>query len=95
MWSINQLDLKNVKQVNLEKVWNINFKSKTSRLMSHWTNTLIRDKLKSVCEFRTRVAVVQWEKRNKELQDIEKKLNALMSEDARTANELADLEKLL
>jgi signal recognition particle subunit SEC65 len=46
-------------------------------------------------DFRTRVAVVQWEKRNKELQAIEKKLNALMSEDARTANELADLEKLL
>jgi len=49
-WSINRLNLSEVKQVNLEKVWNINFKSKTSRLMSHWTNTLIRDKLLSTCE---------------------------------------------
>jgi transposase len=49
-WSINQLNFNEVKQINLEKVWNIGFKNKTSRLMSHWTNTLIRDKLKSNCE---------------------------------------------
>jgi len=49
-WSINQLNLNEVKQVNLEKVWNIGFKNKTSRLMSHWTNTLIRDKIKNECE---------------------------------------------
>lgn len=49
-WSINQLNLDNVKQVNLEKVWNIGYKNGTSRLMSHWTNTLIRDKLLSTCE---------------------------------------------
>ena len=49
-WSINQLNFKDVKQLNLEKVWNIGYKNKTSRLMSHWTNTLIRDKLKSKCE---------------------------------------------
>jgi transposase len=49
-WSINQLNLTDVKEVRLEKVWNIGYKNKTSRLMSHWTNTLIRDKLKSKCE---------------------------------------------
>lgn len=49
-WSINQLDLSNVKQINLEDVWNIGYKSNTSRILSHWTNTLIRDKVESVCE---------------------------------------------
>jgi len=49
-WSLNQLNLSNVKEVRLEKVWNIGYKSKTSRLMQHWTNTLIRDKVESICE---------------------------------------------
>lgn len=49
-WSINQLNLDNVKEIRLEKIWNIGYKTKTSRLMSHWTNTLIRDKLKRKCE---------------------------------------------
>jgi hypothetical protein len=49
-WSLNQLNFDNVKQINLEKVWNIGYKNRTSRLMSHWTNTLIRDKLKRLCE---------------------------------------------
>ena len=49
-WSINQLNFKNIKQVNLEKIYNITYKRRTSRVMSHWTNTLIRDKLKKVCE---------------------------------------------
>ena len=48
-WSINQLNLSNVKEIRLEKVWNIGYKSKTSRLMQHWTNTLIRDKVESIC----------------------------------------------
>ena len=48
-WSINQLHLSNVKEIRLEKVWNIGYKSKTSRLMQHWTNTLIRDKVESIC----------------------------------------------
>jgi len=49
-WSINSLNFKGVKQVNLERIWNINYKSRTSRKMSHWTNTLIRDKVESICE---------------------------------------------
>lgn len=44
-WSINRLNLAKVKQINLEEVVNIRYKSKSSRMMSHWTNTLIRDKL--------------------------------------------------
>jgi hypothetical protein len=49
-WSINQLNFENIKHIKLEKIWNIGYKNRTSRLMSHWTNTLIRDKIKSRCE---------------------------------------------
>ena len=49
-WSINQLNFGNVKQVNLEQIWNIRYKSKTSQKLSHWTNTIIRDKVESKCE---------------------------------------------
>lgn len=49
-WSINQLNLDQVKQVNLEQIWNIGYKSSTSRALSHWTNTLIRDKLVDRCD---------------------------------------------
>lgn len=49
-WSINQLNLNNIKEVKFEEVVNIGFKRGKSRLMSHWTNTIIRDKLKSYCE---------------------------------------------
>lgn len=48
-WSINQLNLKSVKQINLEKIWNIGYKSRSSRILSHWTNTAIRDKVHSYC----------------------------------------------
>jgi len=46
-WSINQLNLTNVKQINLEKIINIGYGRNVSRRLKHWTNTLIRDKLKS------------------------------------------------
>lgn len=49
-WSINQLNLSNIKEVKFEQVVNIGFKQGKSRLMSHWTNTIICDKLKSYCE---------------------------------------------
>ena len=49
-WSINQLNFTNVKEIRLEKIWNIGYKSRTSRMMSHWTNTLIRDKIENKCE---------------------------------------------
>lgn len=49
-WSINQLNLDGIGQINFEDIVNINYKKKSSRFMSHWTNTLIRDKLLSYCE---------------------------------------------
>lgn len=48
-WSINQLNLKSVKQINLEKIWNIGYKSRSLRILSHWTNTAIRDKVYDHC----------------------------------------------
>jgi hypothetical protein len=46
-WSINQVDFGNIRQLNLEQIWNIGFKNPRSRKMSHWTNTDIRDKVGS------------------------------------------------
>lgn len=34
----------------MEKIWNIGYKQRTSRKLSHWTNTLIRDKILRKCE---------------------------------------------
>lgn len=45
-WSVNQISFKGVKQINLEKIYNIGYKSKRSRFLSHFCNTLIRDKIK-------------------------------------------------
>lgn len=45
--SINKLDFSGIKQINLERIWNIGYKSTTSNLLSHWTNTTIRDKVMS------------------------------------------------
>jgi transposase len=47
-WSLNQLDLSNVRQINLEKIWNIGYRCSKSRKMSHWQNTLIRDKITKI-----------------------------------------------
>lgn len=49
-WSINQLNIDNIQEIKLEDIWNIGYKSGKSRIMSHWTNTLIRDKVEKVCE---------------------------------------------
>lgn len=49
-YSINQLNLSNIKEFRLEKVVNIRFGSGSSQLMSHWSNPLIRDKIKRRCE---------------------------------------------
>jgi len=49
-WSINQLNLNNIKKINLEKIKNIRKGKSSSRLMSHWTYTLIKDKLLRICE---------------------------------------------
>lgn len=45
--SINKLDFSGIKQINLERIFNIGYKSPSSRLLSHWTNTTIRDKVQS------------------------------------------------
>jgi len=44
-FQIKQLNLTGIKQINLEKVWNIGYKTRKSRYLSHWCNTLIRDRL--------------------------------------------------
>jgi putative transposase len=49
-WSINQLNLSDVKELRLEEIINIGYKTRQSRVMSHWTNTAIRDKITSKCE---------------------------------------------
>jgi len=49
-WSINQLNFSDIKQINLEKVVNINFGKRVSRKMQAWTNTGIRDKVISRAE---------------------------------------------
>lgn len=49
-WSVNQMNLTTVKEVRLEKIWNIGYKNPSNRWLRHWTNTTIRDKIKSVCE---------------------------------------------
>jgi len=49
-WAINQLNFNDAKEIRLEKIWNIGYKRRTSRRLSHWTNTLIRDKIKRKCE---------------------------------------------
>lgn len=49
-WSVNQLNLSEVKEVRLERIWNIGYKNPSTRWLRHWTNTIIRDKLISVCE---------------------------------------------
>ncbi len=46
-WSINQMNWNDIKQIKIEKIYNINFRRSTSRMLSHWTNTLIRDKVLS------------------------------------------------
>lgn len=48
-WSINQLNFSGIKEVRLERIWNICYKNRTNRLMPHWSNTLIRDKIESKC----------------------------------------------
>lgn len=48
-WSINQLDLSNIKEIRLEKIKNIRFRKKSSRFLSHFTNTIIRDKIVDIC----------------------------------------------
>jgi len=49
-WSIKQLNLKGVKQVNREEILDLRRGKRCSRKLSHWTYTKIFDKLDSYCE---------------------------------------------
>lgn len=49
-YSINKLNLSNIRKMNLEEIKNITYKKRYSRKMVHWLNTLIRDKTKRFCE---------------------------------------------
>jgi transposase len=48
-WSLNQLNLKPIKELRLEEIINIGYRRSKSRLMLHWTNTVIRDKTAALC----------------------------------------------
>lgn len=58
-WSINQLNLNNIKEFRLEKILNLRKGKKTSRKLSHWCYTLIKEKLISVSENKGFVFVEQ------------------------------------
>jgi transposase len=49
-WSINQLNWKDIGQVNLEHVYDIKRGKRTSRKMSAWSNLLIHNKITKVLE---------------------------------------------
>ena len=49
-WSINQLNLTNIKQINLEKVHNLKRGKRRSKLSTHWTYPLIASKLFERCQ---------------------------------------------
>lgn len=48
-WSINQLNLSGITQVNVENIKHLRRGRKSSRALSHWTYTEIFDKLESYC----------------------------------------------
>ena len=49
-WSINQLSLDNIKTIKMEEIVNIGKGKRLNRFLSHWRNTLIRDKVVNRCE---------------------------------------------
>jgi len=49
-WSLNQLDLSKINQVNYEEVLNLRFGKSVSRFMSHWTYTNQDNKFQSRCD---------------------------------------------
>ena len=48
-WSLNQLNLTDVKHLRLEDIKNLRKNGKSSRWLSHWTYTTLFDKLDSLC----------------------------------------------
>ena len=50
-YSVNSLDLSDIKELRFENIINIGYKKKKqAKYLSHWTNTLIRDKMERYCE---------------------------------------------
>ena len=49
-WCLNQVDLSDIKRINIEKLKNMRRGKGTSRKLSHWTYTLIFDKLNRLAE---------------------------------------------
>jgi predicted RNA-binding Zn-ribbon protein involved in translation (DUF1610 family) len=49
-WSINQLNLSDIKEIRLEKVSNFRHKKNVGKFLNHFNETLIRSKLKDVAE---------------------------------------------
>ena len=49
-WSINQLNLQNVRQINLERMMNVNQGRRVSRTLARWTYRDIFGKLETCCE---------------------------------------------
>lgn len=49
-WSLNQIDFSEIKEIHLEKIYNIGHGKRRSRKLLHFTNTLIRDKIKRIAE---------------------------------------------
>jgi len=49
-WSINQLNFDNIKELRIEKLYQVGKGKKKSRFLSHWTYTVINNKLKRVSE---------------------------------------------
>ncbi len=48
-WSLNQLNLSEIKILKLEKIYQLRKGRKSSRWLSHWTYTTLFDKLESLC----------------------------------------------
>ena len=44
-WCCNQIDFSNIKTLNKEKILNLRSGKRTNRVMSHWTYTVISDKI--------------------------------------------------
>jgi len=48
-WSVNQLDVKDLKQVNIEDIKDLRRNKRVGRRLTHWTYTAILDKLEEHC----------------------------------------------
>ena len=49
-WSVKQLNLNNIKELRIENLKNVRKYKRTSRKLSHWTYTEIKDKIIARCE---------------------------------------------